>query len=110
VGYLGKAHQTHAIVNNRQADHQSTVLEMTGTIVDETLSIFIDLGAIESFISGVALKIIKVKEVKLHPISRMPYQMSTLELQELRMQLKELLYLGLICPSVSPWGALFIFI
>jgi hypothetical protein len=31
--------------------------------------------------------------------------MSTLELQDLRMQLKELLELGLIHPSVSPWGA-----
>jgi hypothetical protein len=38
------------------------------------------------------------------PIERMPYRMSTLELQELRMQLKELLDLGLIHPSVSPWG------
>jgi hypothetical protein len=43
-------------------------------------------------------------------IARMPYQMSTPELQELRMQLKELLYLGLIRPSVSPWGAPVIFI
>jgi hypothetical protein len=39
-------------------------------------------------------------------IERMPYRMSTPELQELRMQLKELLDLGLIRPSVSPWGAL----
>jgi hypothetical protein len=46
----------------------------------------------------------------IEPIARMPYRMSTLELQELRMQLKELLYLGLIRPSVSPWGVLFIFI
>jgi hypothetical protein len=44
------------------------------------------------------------------PIVRMPYQMSTLELQELKMQLKELLDLGLICLSVSPWGAPVIFI
>jgi hypothetical protein len=44
------------------------------------------------------------------PIARMPYQMSTLKLQELRMKLKELLDLGLIPPSVSPWGALVIFI
>jgi hypothetical protein len=36
------------------------------------------------------------------PIARMPYRMSTPELQELRMQLKELLDLGLIRPSVSP--------
>jgi hypothetical protein len=36
--------------------------------------------------------------------------MSTPELQELKMQLKELLDLGLICPSVSPWGAPVIFV
>ena len=44
------------------------------------------------------------------PIERMPYRMSTPELQELKMQLKELLDLGLIRPSVSPWGAPVIFI
>jgi hypothetical protein len=43
-------------------------------------------------------------------IARTPYHMSTLELQELKMQLKELLDLGLIHPSVSPWGAPVIFI
>jgi hypothetical protein len=32
------------------------------------------------------------------------------ELRELKMQLKELLDLGLIRPSVSPWGTLVIFI
>jgi hypothetical protein len=46
----------------------------------------------------------------IEPIARTPYQMSTPELQELKMQLKELLDLGLIRPSVSPWGALVIFI
>jgi hypothetical protein len=44
------------------------------------------------------------------PITRTPYRMSTPELQELKMQLKELLDLGLIRPSVSPWGAPVIFI
>jgi hypothetical protein len=44
------------------------------------------------------------------PIARTPYRMSTPELQGLRMQLKELLDLGLIRPSVSPWGAPIIFI
>jgi hypothetical protein len=44
------------------------------------------------------------------PIARTPYRMSTLELQELKMKLKDLLDLGLICPSVSPWGAPVIFI
>ena len=44
------------------------------------------------------------------PIARTPYRMLTPELQELKMQLKELLDLGLIRPSVSPWGAPVIFI
>jgi hypothetical protein len=44
------------------------------------------------------------------PIARMPYRMSTPELQELKMQLKELLDLGLIHLSMSPWGAPVIFI
>jgi hypothetical protein len=44
------------------------------------------------------------------PIARAPYRMSTPELQELKMQLKELLDLGLIRPSVSLWGAPVIFI
>jgi hypothetical protein len=43
-------------------------------------------------------------------IARTPYRMSTPELQELKMQLKELLDVGLIRPSVLPWGALAIFI
>ena len=42
-------------------------------------------------------------------IATTPYRMSTPELQELNMQLKELLDLGLIRPSVSPWGAPVIF-
>jgi hypothetical protein len=46
----------------------------------------------------------------MEPIARTPYRMSTPELQELKMQLKELLDLGLIRPSVSPWGAPVIFI
>jgi hypothetical protein len=44
------------------------------------------------------------------PIARTPYQMLTPELQELKMQLKKLLDLGLIRPSVSLWGAPIIFI
>jgi hypothetical protein len=47
---------------------------------------------------------------KTEPIARMPYRMSTPELQELRIQLKELLDLGLIRPNVSSWGAPVIFI
>ena len=43
-------------------------------------------------------------------IARTPYRMSMPQLQELKMQLKELLDLGLIHPSVSLWGAPIIFI
>jgi hypothetical protein len=39
------------------------------------------------------------------PVSKTPYIMSTLELKELQMQLKELRKKGYIRPSVSPWSA-----
>jgi hypothetical protein len=42
-------------------------------------------------------------------MERIPYWMTTLELQEVHMQLKELLDLVLIIPSVSSWGASIIF-
>ena len=44
------------------------------------------------------------------PISKTPYRKTTPELCELQMQLKELLDLGLIRPSISPWGAPVIFV
>jgi hypothetical protein len=44
------------------------------------------------------------------PISKTPYRMTAPELCELQMQLKELLDLGLIRPSVSPWGVPVIFV
>lgn len=44
------------------------------------------------------------------PIARPPFKMSPLELDELRRQLDELLKLGLIKPSVSPWGAPVLFV
>jgi hypothetical protein len=51
-------------------------------------------------------------ELKLgvEPISKNLYKMTGSELCELQMQLKELLDLGIIRPSVSPWGALVIFV
>jgi hypothetical protein len=39
------------------------------------------------------------------PMSRTPYRMSTLELVELKLQLKEMMEKCYIRPSVSPWGA-----
>ena len=47
--------------------------------------------------------------IELHPgnspISMTPHMMASVELQELRVQLKELLDKGFIRPSTSPWGA-----
>ena len=63
-GRMGKAHWIHAAVNNRQAEHQSTMLETSGIITDQTLRILIDPSAIESFIFGAMLKRIKVKALK----------------------------------------------
>ena len=44
------------------------------------------------------------------PISRAPYRMAPTELKELKTQLQELLDKGFIQPSVSPWGALVLFV
>ena len=44
------------------------------------------------------------------PISKTPYMMSTLELNELQIQLEDILKKGYIFPSVSPWGAPIIFV
>nr|GFA23311.1 putative reverse transcriptase domain, aspartic peptidase domain protein [Tanacetum cinerariifolium] len=44
------------------------------------------------------------------PISKAPYRVAPIELKELKEQLQELLYLGFIRPSVSPWGALILFV
>jgi hypothetical protein len=38
------------------------------------------------------------------PMSRTPYRMSTPEIIELKLQLKEMSDKGYIQPSVSPWG------
>jgi hypothetical protein len=39
MGFLAKAHQVHAAMNNHQEEHWSIFLETSGTIVDQTLSI-----------------------------------------------------------------------
>ena len=47
--------------------------------------------------------------IELHPgtslISMTPHRMASVELQEFRVQLQELLDKGFIRPSTSPWGA-----
>jgi hypothetical protein len=44
------------------------------------------------------------------PVSRTPYRMSTLDLVELKLQLKEIMDKGYIWPNVSPWGAPVLFV
>ncbi|CAA0827097.1 Uncharacterized mitochondrial protein AtMg00860, partial [Striga hermonthica] len=44
------------------------------------------------------------------PVSKAPYRMAPKELQELKAQIQELLKLGFIRPSVSPWGAPVLFV
>ena len=43
-------------------------------------------------------------------VSKTPYRMSIPELKEFQKQLEELLKKGYIHPSVSPWGALVLFV
>jgi hypothetical protein len=43
-------------------------------------------------------------------VSRTPYQMSTPELVELKVQLREMMDKGHIQPNVSPWGAAVLFV
>nr|GFC87739.1 putative reverse transcriptase domain-containing protein [Tanacetum cinerariifolium] len=44
------------------------------------------------------------------PISKAPYRMAPIELKGLKDHLQELLKRGFIRPSVSPWGALVLFV
>ena len=44
------------------------------------------------------------------PISRAPYRMAPMEMQELKAQLEELLEKGYVRPSASPWGAPVLFV
>jgi hypothetical protein len=44
------------------------------------------------------------------PVPKTPYIIDILELKELHMKLEEILKKGYIRPSVSPWGATFLFV
>ncbi|XP_023634145.1 uncharacterized protein LOC111829380 [Capsella rubella] len=43
-------------------------------------------------------------------LSKAPYRIALAEMAELKKQLEDLLGKGFICPSVSPWGALVLFV
>lgn len=44
------------------------------------------------------------------PVSKAPYRMTLAELKELKVQLQELLELGFIRPTHSPWGIPILFV
>jgi hypothetical protein len=56
MGRSGSNHQIYAAVNNCQAEHQSTIVESSGTLNHVNVQILFDYGATHSFISPSALE------------------------------------------------------
>jgi hypothetical protein len=56
MGRASSSHQIYAAVNNRQVEHQSTVVESSGTLNHIIIKILFDSGATDSFISPSALE------------------------------------------------------
>jgi hypothetical protein len=56
MGRASSSHQIYAAVNNRQEEHQSTVVESSGTLNHINVNILFDSGATDSFISPSALE------------------------------------------------------
>ena len=56
MGRASSSHHIHETVNNRQAEHQSTVVESLGTLNHINVKILFDSGATNSFISPSALE------------------------------------------------------
>jgi hypothetical protein len=56
MGRESSSHHIYAAVNNRQAEHQSTVVESSGMLNHINVKILFDSGAIDSFISPSALE------------------------------------------------------
>jgi len=51
----GRSHRIHAVVQNHQVEHQSTLLEASSKLNGMVVTIFIDFGTTQSFISPNAL-------------------------------------------------------
>jgi predicted aspartyl protease len=65
VGDVGRSlHQINAAIDGRQADHQSSVVEIEGKINDTQISILIDPGATLSYITPNVAKSNKLKKLK----------------------------------------------
>jgi hypothetical protein len=56
MGRASSSHHIYATVNNRQAEHQSTVVELSGTLNHINVKILFDSGVTDSFISPSALE------------------------------------------------------
>ena len=54
----------YAALEDRQADHQSVVVELAGNIVEQSVSILIDPGSTHSYINPRLVEICAFKKVK----------------------------------------------
>ena len=64
VGDMGHSHRVFAAVDDRQVEHQATVIEATGIIGGSSISILFDLGAINSFVSPLVVEHCRLMVVK----------------------------------------------
>ena len=65
VGQVAKeVPRIYVALEDRQADHQSTVVEVAGNIVEQSVSILIDPGSTHSYITPRVVEICAFKKVK----------------------------------------------
>ena len=58
----------YAALEDRQADHQSTMVEVTGMIVEQSISILIDPGSTHSYIYPIVVDICACKKLNIQKI------------------------------------------
>ena len=65
VGQVARAiPRIYAALEDRQEDHQSAVVEVTGNIAEQSVSILIDLGSTHSYITPIIVDICDFKKSK----------------------------------------------
>jgi hypothetical protein len=117
LNYLLSAKQTEKLIRHDQAE--CFLVHFSADVINNTLPASWQLllnnfkQVFQDTLPGLPPKrevqhVIETGDAK--PVTRPPYKMSPLELDELQKQLKELLSLGLIQPSTSPWGAPVLFV